>query len=150
METTATKSTTVEAASVTAATGTAATAKAASVTAAAAKAASVTAATAATPTSGRRGWLNQADRCQCEQCNYGFPHRAFPFLTSAPSHTTLRQPNYSSLDSVGGKLTVSRGLLAVSRLRSTNRWSRRSTPASCIRSKTTSSCHDLRAGCTAR
>ena len=66
---TATKSTAVEAASA---------AHAAAVSTAAA-ATSVTATTTAA-TSECRSWLNQADRCQCEQGYNRFSHYAFPPL----------------------------------------------------------------------
>jgi hypothetical protein len=52
--------------------------------AAAAAATSVTAATAAT-TSECRSWLNQADRCQCEQGYNRFSHYAFPPLDEGRS-----------------------------------------------------------------
>ena len=55
-------------------------AHAASVSAAAAAAASVTAATTTAATSECRSWLNQADRCQCEQGYHRFSHYAFPPL----------------------------------------------------------------------
>jgi hypothetical protein len=85
---TTTKSTAMEAAA----------AHAASVsTAAAAAAASVTAATTAA-TSECRSWLNQADRCQCEQGYNRFSHYAFPPLDEvAPRHTTLSQRDYSAI-----------------------------------------------------
>jgi len=65
---TTTKSTAMEAASA---------AHAASVSTAAAAATSVTATTTAA-TSECRSWLNQADRCQCEQGYNRFSHYAFP------------------------------------------------------------------------
>jgi hypothetical protein len=65
--------------------------------AAAAHAASVTAATTAA-TSECRSWLNQADRCQCEQGYNRFSHYAFPPLDEvAPRHTTLSQRDYSAI-----------------------------------------------------
>jgi hypothetical protein len=65
--------------------------------AAAAAAASVTAATTAA-TSECRSWLNQADRCQCEQGYNRFSHYAFPPLDEvAPRHTTLSQRDYSAI-----------------------------------------------------
>jgi hypothetical protein len=65
--------------------------KAASGTAATA---SVTAATTAT-TCECRSWLNQADRCQCEQGYNRFPHHVFPPLDEvARRHTTLSQRDY--------------------------------------------------------
>jgi hypothetical protein len=83
---TTTKSTAMEAAA----------AHAASVSTAAA-AASVTAATTAA-TSECRSWLNQADRCQCEQGYNRFSHYAFPPLDEvAPRHTTLSQRDYSAI-----------------------------------------------------
>jgi prophage DNA circulation protein len=84
---TTTKSTAMEAAA----------AHAASVSTAAAAAASVTAATTAA-TSECRSWLNQADRCQCEQGYNRFSHYAFPPLDEvAPRHTTLSQRDYSAI-----------------------------------------------------
>jgi hypothetical protein len=45
-----------------------------------------------------RSWLNQADRCQCEQGNNRFSHYAFPPLDEvAPWHTTLSQRDYSTI-----------------------------------------------------
>jgi hypothetical protein len=68
-----------------------------STAAAAAAAASVTAATTAA-TSECRSWLNQADRCQCEQGYNRFSHYAFPPLDEvAPRHTTLSQRDYSAI-----------------------------------------------------
>jgi prophage DNA circulation protein len=84
---TTTKSTAMEAAA----------AHAASVSTATAAAASVTAATTAA-TSECRSWLNQADRCQCEQGYNRFSHYAFPPLDEvAPRHTTLSQRDYSAI-----------------------------------------------------
>jgi hypothetical protein len=86
---TTTKSTAMEAA--------AAHAASVSTAAAAAAAASVTAATTAA-TSECRSWLNQADRCQCEQGYNRFSHYAFPPLDEvAPRHTTLSQRDYSAI-----------------------------------------------------
>ena len=69
---TTTKSTAMEAASAT---------HAASVsTAAAAAAATSVTATTTAATSECRSWLNQADRCQCEQGYNRFSHYAFPPL----------------------------------------------------------------------
>ena len=73
--TTTTKSTAMEAASA---------AHAASVSTAAA-ATSVTAATTTAATSECRSWLNQADRCQCEQGYNRFSHYAFPPLDEGRS-----------------------------------------------------------------
>ena len=70
---TTTKSTAMEAASATHA------ASVSTAAAAAAAATSVTATTAAA-TSECRSWLNQADRCQCEQGYNRFSHYAFPPL----------------------------------------------------------------------
>ena len=85
---TTTKSTAMEAASA---------AHAASVSTAAAAATSVTATTTAA-TSECRSWLNQADRCQCEQGYNRFSHYAFPPLDEvAPRHTTLSQRDYSAI-----------------------------------------------------
>jgi prophage DNA circulation protein len=84
---TTTKSTAMEAAA----------AHAASVSTATAAAASVTAAATAA-TSECRSWLNQADRCQCEQGYNRFSHYAFPPLDEvAPRHTTLSQRDYSAI-----------------------------------------------------
>ena len=55
------------------------TTKSTAMEASSAKAASVTAATSAT-TSECLSWLNQADRCQCEQSYNRFSHYAFPPL----------------------------------------------------------------------
>jgi hypothetical protein len=71
---TTTKSTAMEAASA---------AHAASVCTAAAT--SVTAATTTAATSECRSWLNQADRCQCEQGYNRFSHYAFPPLDEGRS-----------------------------------------------------------------
>jgi hypothetical protein len=75
---TTTKSTAMEAASAAHA-ASVSTAAAASVSTAAAAATSVTATTTAA-TSECRSWLNQADRCQCEQSYNRFSHYAFPPL----------------------------------------------------------------------
>src|ERR1700737_3279242 len=70
-------------------------AHAASVSAAAA---SVTAATTTAATSECRSWLNQADRCQCEQGYHRFSHYAFPPLGEvAPKVRTLSQRDYSTI-----------------------------------------------------
>jgi hypothetical protein len=72
-------------------------AHAASVSAAAA-AASVTAATTTAATSECRSWLNQADRCQCEQGYHRFSHYAFPPLDEvARKVRTLSQRDYSTI-----------------------------------------------------
>ena len=57
---------------------TAAHAASVSTAAAAAAATSVTATTTTAATSECRSWLNQADRCQCEQGYNRFSHYAFP------------------------------------------------------------------------
>ena len=86
---TATKSTAVEAASA---------AHAAAVSTAAAAATSVTATTTTAATSECRSWLNQADRCQCEQGYHRFSHYAFPPLDEvAPKVRTLSQRDYSTI-----------------------------------------------------
>jgi hypothetical protein len=88
---TTTKSTAMEAAT---------TAHAASVSAAAAAATAtaVTPTTTTAATSECRSWLNQADRCQCEQGYNRFSHYAFPPLDEvAPRHTTLSQRDYSAI-----------------------------------------------------
>ena len=83
---TTTKSTTMEAAS--AHSASVSTAAATSVTSSA-TATSVTATTAAAATTSEcLSWLNQADRCQCEQGYNRFSHYAFPPLDEvAPRHT---------------------------------------------------------------
>jgi len=63
----------------------------------AAAATSVTATTTAA-TSECRSWLNQADRCQCEQGYHRFSHYAFPPLDEvAPKVRTLSQRDYSTI-----------------------------------------------------
>ena len=82
VEATTTKSTAMEAATAAhAASATAAHAASMSTTAAAT---SVTAATTATA-SECRSWLNQADRCQCEQGYNRFPHYASSLGTTPAS-----------------------------------------------------------------
>ena len=79
MEATTTKSTAMEA-----------TTAAHAVSATAAHAASVSTATSVTAAAASecRSWLNQADRCQCEQGYNRFSHYAFPPLDEvAPRHT---------------------------------------------------------------
>jgi hypothetical protein len=77
---------------------TAAHAASVSTAAAAAAATSVTAATTTTATSECRSWLNQADRCQCEQGYHRFSHYAFPPLDEvAPKVRTLSQRDYSTI-----------------------------------------------------
>jgi hypothetical protein len=67
-------------------------------TAAHAASVSTAAAAATTATSECRSWLNQADRCQCEQGYNRFSHYAFPPLDEvAPRHTTLSQRDYSAI-----------------------------------------------------
>ena len=84
---TTTKSTAMEAATA---------AHAASVSTAATSVTATTTTTAAT--SECRSWLNQADRCQCEQGYNRFSHYAFPPLDEvAPRHTTLSQRDYSAI-----------------------------------------------------
>src|ERR1700730_7420806 len=64
----------------------------------AAAAASVTAATTTAATSECRSWLNQADRCQCEQGYHRFSHYAFPPLDEvARKVRTLSQRDYSTI-----------------------------------------------------
>jgi hypothetical protein len=71
------------------------TTKSTAMEAAAAHAASVSTTAA---TSECRSWLNQADRCQCEQGYNRFSHYAFPPLDEvAPRHTTLSQRDYSAI-----------------------------------------------------
>jgi hypothetical protein len=68
-------------------------------TAAAAATTSVTATTTTTATSECRSWLNQADRCQCEQGYHRFSHYAFPPLDEvAPKVRTLSQRDYSAIE----------------------------------------------------
>jgi hypothetical protein len=96
---TTTKSTAMEAASA---------AHAASTSTAAAT--SVTAATTtAAATSECRGWLNQADRCHCEQGYNRFSHSAFPSLDEAPpkAHNTFAAGLFERSKSARSKLTVS-------------------------------------------
>jgi len=76
---TTTKSTAMEATTAAHAASVSTAAHAASVSTAAAAATSVTATTTAA-TSECRSWLNQADRCQCEQGYNRFSHYAFPPL----------------------------------------------------------------------
>jgi hypothetical protein len=101
---TATKSTAVEAASA---------AHAAAVSTAAA-ATSVTATTTTAATSECRSWLNQADRCQCQQGYNRFSHYAFPPLDEvAPkAYNTFAAGLFERL-SARSKLTVSIGNLIV-------------------------------------
>ena len=67
-------------------------------TATAAAATSVTATTTTAATSECRSWLNQADRCQCEQGYHRFSHYAFPPLDEvAPKVRTLSQRDYSTI-----------------------------------------------------
>jgi hypothetical protein len=84
-----TKSTAMEAATA---------AHAASTAAAATSVTTATATAAATAaTSECRSWLNQADRCQCEQDYNRFSHYAFlPWTNSLSRPTTLSQQDYSS------------------------------------------------------
>jgi hypothetical protein len=102
---TATKSTAVEAASA---------AHAAAVSTAAAAATAVTAATTTAATSECRSWLNQADRCQCQQGYNRFSHYAFPPLDEvAPkAYNTFAAGLFERL-SARSKLTVSIGNLIV-------------------------------------
>ena len=65
--------------------------------AATASTAAAATATTATATSECRSWLNQADRCQCEQDYNRFSHYAFlPWTNSLSRPTTLSQRDYSS------------------------------------------------------
>jgi hypothetical protein len=76
----------------------------------AAAATSVTAATTtAAATSECRGWLNQADRCHCEQGYNRFSHSAFPSLDEAPpkAHNTFAAGLFERSKSARSKLTVS-------------------------------------------
>jgi hypothetical protein len=84
--------------------------KAASVTTAAT---SVTAAT--TAASECRSWLNQADRCQCEQGYNRFSHYAFPPLDelSLKTYNTFAAGLFERSKSARSKLTVSIGNLIV-------------------------------------
>ena len=86
-----TKSTAMEAAT---AAHAASTAAATSVTTATA----TTAAATTAATSECRSWLNQADRCQCEQGYHRFSHYAFPPLDEvARKVRTLSQRDYSTI-----------------------------------------------------
>jgi hypothetical protein len=105
-----TKATAMEAASA---------AHAASTAAAATAATSVTAATTTTTTSSSssecRSWLNQADRCQCEQGYNRFSHYAFPSLYELPlkTYNTFAAGLFERSKSARSKLTVSIGNLIV-------------------------------------
>jgi hypothetical protein len=109
---TATKSTAVEAAS-------AAHAAAVSTAAAAAVSTAATSVTATTTTTAAtsecRSWLNQADRCQCQQGYNRFSHYAFPPLDEvAPkAYNTFAAGLFERLKSARSKLTVSIGNLIV-------------------------------------
>jgi hypothetical protein len=86
---TTTKSTAMEAASAAHAASVSTTAAATSVTATTTTTTTTTTtatatATATAATSECRSWLNQADRCQCEQGYNRFSHSAFPSLDEAP------------------------------------------------------------------
>jgi hypothetical protein len=86
-----TKSTAMEAATAAHAASTAAAATSVTTATATATAAATTA------TSECRSWLNQADRCQCEQDYNRFSHYAFlPWTNSLSRPTTLSQQDYSS------------------------------------------------------
>jgi hypothetical protein len=102
-----TKATAMEAASAAHAASTAA--------AAAAAATSVTAATTTTTSSECRSWLNQADRCQCEQGYNRFSHYAFPSLYELPlkTYNTFAAGLFERSKSARSKLTVSIGNLIV-------------------------------------
>jgi hypothetical protein len=94
-------------------------AHAAAVSTAAAAATSVTATatttTTTTTTSECRSWLNQADRCQCQQGYNRFSHYAFPPLDEvAPkAYNTFAAGLFERLKSARSKLTVSIGNLIV-------------------------------------
>ena len=79
----------------------------------AAAATSVTATTAAT--SECRSWLNQADRCQCQQGYNRFSHYAFPPLdeVTPKAYNTFAAGLFERLKSARCKLTVSIGNLIV-------------------------------------
>src|ERR1700675_1883396 len=82
----------------------------------AAAATSVTAATTTTTTSSEcRSWLNQADRCQCEQGYNRFSHYAFPSLYELPlkTYNTFAAGLFERSKSARSKLTVSIGNLIV-------------------------------------
>jgi hypothetical protein len=82
----------------------------------AAAATSVTAATTTTTTSSEcRSWLNQADRCQCEQGYNRFSHYAFPPLDelSLKTYNTFAAGLFERSKSARSKLTVSIGNLIV-------------------------------------
>jgi hypothetical protein len=103
---TTTKSTAMEAASPAHAASVSTTAAATSVTATAA---------AAAATSECRSWLNQADRCQCEQGYNRFSHSAFPSLDEAlpKAYNTFAAGLFERSKSARSKLTVSIGNLIV-------------------------------------
>ena len=83
--------------------------------ASAAHAASTAAAAAAS--SECRSWLNQADRCQCEQGYNRFSHYAFPPLDelSLKTYNTFAAGLFERSKSARSKLTVSIGNLIVHR-----------------------------------
>jgi hypothetical protein len=86
----------VEAPTTTKSTAMATAAHAASVSTATASVTTTT--TTAAATSECRSWLNQADRCQCEQGYHRFSHYAFPPLDEvAPKVRTLSQRDYSAI-----------------------------------------------------
>src|ERR1700736_7041732 len=76
---------------------------------------SVTAATTTTTSSECRSWLNQADRCQCEQNYNRFSHSAFPPLDEAApkANNTFAAGLFERSKSARSKLTVSIGSLIV-------------------------------------
>jgi hypothetical protein len=87
----------------------------------AAAATSVTATTTTTTTAAAaassecRSWLNQADRCQCEQGYNRFSHYAFPSLYELPlkTYNTFAAGLFERSKSARSKLTVSIGNLIV-------------------------------------
>jgi hypothetical protein len=87
-------------------------AHAASVSTAAAAVTATTAAAAAAATSECCSWLNQADRCQCEQGYNRFSHYTFPPLDEVRSQGIqhFRSGIIRRSDSVRSKLTVSQRL----------------------------------------
>jgi hypothetical protein len=94
---------------------TASAAHAASTAAAATSSVTATTATTATTSSECRSWLNQADRCQCEQGYNRFSHYAFPSLYELPlkTYNTFAAGLFERSKSARSKLTVSIGNLIV-------------------------------------
>jgi hypothetical protein len=84
-------------------------------TAAATTSVTATTTTTTTTSSECRSWLNQADRCQCEQDYNRFSHSAFPPLDEAApkANNTFAAGLFERSKSARSKLTVSIGSLIV-------------------------------------